>query len=387
MALPKKHINLTEKGEENTSPLSVISSNKQPAKKMKILVIQQKMIGDVLTSSIICEALRKEYPSSTIHYIVNSNTKPVILENPAFDQIIEFKNEYRESKLAFFKFLHQIRKSKYNLVIDAFGKLESNLISLFSGAPKRISYYKWYTQSVYTKVIKRASKPVTNASTAIENRLRLVLPENRLATDIIKPKIFLSEKEKEKAKEFLVTSNIDLQKPLIMISVVGSESIKTLPFEYMAKAIDEIVTITDADILFNYIPNQEKDARAVYNLTSSKTQKNIHFDVFGKSLREFIAILYHCDALIGNEGGAVNMAKALNKPTFTIFSPWIIKKDWNMFEDGINHDSIHLIDVRPELYGDTSPKKMKDESLKLYKEFTPEYILPKLNNYIKNLKL
>jgi len=105
---------------------------------MKILVIQQKMIGDVLTSTVICETLQQKYPDARIDYLVNSNTRPVVLENPFFNHIIEFKDSYRDNKIDFYKFLIEIRKAKYDLVIDAYGKLESNLITLFSGASKKI---------------------------------------------------------------------------------------------------------------------------------------------------------------------------------------------------------------------------------------------------------
>ncbi|MDH7447009.1 glycosyltransferase family 9 protein [Aquimarina sp. 2201CG14-23] len=354
---------------------------------MKILVIQQKMIGDVLTSTIICEALRKKHPDATIDYLVNSNTKPVILENPFFDQVIEFKNEYRDHKKKFYSFLKEIKKSKYDLVIDAYGKLESNLISYFSKAPKKVSFYKWYTQFLYSEVIYRKAEPITNASIAIENRLRLVYSESEMVSNIINPKIFLTEAETNASKAYLESHKITSEKPLVMIGVLGSEMRKTLPFEYMAKVIDEIVFTTKANILFNYIPNQEADAKSIYELTNTNTKKHIHFNVFGKSLREFIAILFHCDMLIGNEGGAVNMAKALDKPTFTIFSPWIIKKDWNMFEDGSIHDSVHLYDFKPELYGNKTPKEMKDSALELYKSFSSELIIPKLSSYLKNVKL
>ncbi len=353
---------------------------------MKILVIQQKMIGDVLTSTIICEALRKEYPNATIDFLVNSNTKSVIIENPFFDHIIEFKNEYQNDKRAFYTFLKEIRKSKYDHVIDVYGKLESNLITLFSGASKRVSFYKWYTQFLYTKTIKRNLVPITNASIAIENRLRLVFPENRITSEITRPKIFLTKEEKEKAFEFLESNGITTKTPLIMISVLGSEMRKTLPFEYMAEAIDAVVKNIEANILFNYIPNQEKDARTIYNLTMPKTQRHIHFDVFAKSLRGFLAILSHCDALIGNEGGAVNMAKALDIPTFTIFSPWIHKKDWNMFEDGERQTSVHLSDYMPELFLNKSTKELKKKSLELYPYFKTELFINQLHNFLrKNL--
>jgi len=54
---------------------------------MKILVIQQKMIGDVLVSSIICNNLRKAYPDAQIDYLVYESTTPVLEGNTAIDTI------------------------------------------------------------------------------------------------------------------------------------------------------------------------------------------------------------------------------------------------------------------------------------------------------------
>ena len=49
---------------------------------MKILVIQQKMIGDVLISSIICNNLRIAYPEAQIDYLIYPFTKPAVENNP-----------------------------------------------------------------------------------------------------------------------------------------------------------------------------------------------------------------------------------------------------------------------------------------------------------------
>ena len=136
-----------------------------------------------------------------------------------------------------------------------------------------------------------------------------------------------------------------------MISVLGSgDSARLIPWQQMAKIIDAVVDHTNGQILFNYIPKQIHEAKAVYNFCKAETKSKIFFDVFGKSLREFLCITHHCTALIGNEGGAVNMAKALNIPTFTIFSPWIKKEAWSMFEDGKSHVSVHLSDYQPQLF-------------------------------------
>ncbi|RZJ65805.1 MAG: lipopolysaccharide heptosyltransferase family protein [Flavobacterium sp.] len=341
------------------------------------------MIGDVLASSIICNNLRTIYPEAQIDYLIYPFTRPVVEGNPNIDNLILFKDEFRKSKKTFLKFLVSIRKTKYDLVIDAYGKLESNLVVGVSGAKTKIGFHKSYTRFVYDETIREKSKPDTNAGLAIENRLLLLKSLTDKPLDN-RPKIWLTDKEIIDGKSLLESHNIDLSKKLYMIGVLGSGDNKTYPFAYMAKLLDEIVAKTNATLLFNYIPIQEKQAREIFDLCKPETQENIKFHIVPGSIREFLALTYHCDALIGNEGGAVNMAKALGKPTFTIFSTWIKKEAWNAFDDGVHNVSVHLKDFKPELYGNKSAKEMKEKAMDLYGEFGPELVLPELKNYLDN---
>ena len=54
-----------------------------------------------------------------------------------------------------------------------------------------------------------------------------------------------------------------------------------------------------------------------------KTKKAIKNSLSPNSLRDYIVTVSRCQAVIGNEGGAINIAKGLSKPTFAIFSPII----------------------------------------------------------------
>jgi heptosyltransferase-2 len=78
------------------------------------------------------------------------------------------------------------------------------------------------------------------------------------------------------------------------------------------------------------------------------------------------------------------MAKALEKPSFIIFSPWIDKKGWATFEDGINHVSLHLNEFKPDLFISKTPKIVKEETTAFYTAFTPELIYPALNTFLEN---
>jgi len=347
----------------------------------KILVIQEKMIGDVLAGSIICNALKQTYPGAQIDYLVYDFTKPVIENNPNIDNIISFKDEYRKSRWAFLKFLFAIRKTEYDAVIDAYNKWESGIITLFSGAKKRIGYKKWYTRFFYDKTIEPNWKTLDSA---LVHRNQLTEALTGLEHTIEYPKIFLTDIEITDAKRLLAAS-LDSNLPVIMISVMGSDDIKSLPAAEMAKVLDLIAANTNAQLLFNYLPKQLDQAKDIYKLCTPATHQKILFDFYTKGLREFMAVLSQCHALIGNEGGAVNMAKALNIPTFTIFSPWINKNSWNMLNDEEKHVSVHLQDFQPEIYGNNHPKEFKSKATELYKKFTLNLYSDRLVSFVKRI--
>jgi heptosyltransferase-2 len=348
-------------------------------------VIQQKMIGDVLTSSILFEALRAKYPKAELHYLINIHTFPVVQHNPFVDKFQFFSPKEEKSKVALIKFAKNIRDERFDVVIDVYSKLSSNLITLYTGAKIRISKHKWYSSFLYTHPIKDKSKSSTKAGLAIENRLGL-LKSLDIPQQVIAPKIYLTKNEISNAKKYLTKNGIQMDKPIFMIGLLGSGENKTYPFDYMARVIDLIADKKpDCQILFNYIPKQATDAKSIFDLCSDKTKARINFDVYGRSLREFMGITTHCAALIGNEGGAVNMAKALGVPTFSIFSPWIYKEVWNIFVDDNKHSSVHLNDFKPELFKGKTESQLKKESLKLYKHFTPDLFSGTLKTYLNAL--
>jgi heptosyltransferase-2 len=352
---------------------------------MKILIIQQKRIGDVLTSSILANSLKDYYPNATIDYMCYANCVDVLKENKAISNIIVLEQKVRKNYLSLFKFIFKIRSQKYDVVIDAYSKLETNLITFFSGANYKISYEKDYSKIFYNHNIKRLPNGTkSNYGLAIENRLALLKPLIKEEITDFKPKIFLSNSEIEAAKKTILEANIPQNQPLFMIGILGSEWYKTYPLEKMAELLDYTVEKTNASLLFNYIPNQKEDALKLYNLCNEKTQKAIFFDIYGKSLREFLGLLSQCHALIGNEGGSVNMAKALYVPTFSLFSPSIDKETWQIFEDEKNI-SIHLKDLKPDIYAEHDEKFIKEHTFKYFEEYPIELIKEKLDAFFKEI--
>ena len=353
---------------------------------MKILVIQQKRIGDVLTSTIICNNLKTKYPDSTIDYMCYPNSVDVLKENPNIDNVIVLTNKVRKSIPSLFKFIFQIRRKKYDAVIDVYSKLETNLITLFSGAKYKVSYHKWYSNVFYNHSYERFDAVKSEHGLAIENRLLLLKPFISEKITDVKPKIFLKESEINDAKNLLKSHNIDTSKPLIMFGILGSEVYKTYPLEGMAKIIDFTVAKTNASIIFNYVPDQKDLAQEVYNYCSEETKKHIAFDLYCTELRSFLALLSQCEMLIGNEGGAVNMAEALEIPTFSIFTPSVRKETWQLFENEAKNASIHLKDLKPEIYEQHTEQYIKEHTFEYYAEYPLPLMLEKLETYFQEYK-
>ena len=348
---------------------------------MKIAVIQPKMIGDVLITSVIFEELKQKFPTAELHFIVNKNTIPVLENNSFIDKIIILDPNIEKGFLGFVKQMNRIRHEKYDIIIDSYSKLNTALFCKFSGAKKTISFNKSYSKFFYTDTIIRTKHSISTATKAVEHRLQLLKPLG-IDVQVIKPKLYLENSEIDEAINILTQNNIDLKRPIIMISAIGSSESQTYPLQYMAKVIDEITVNKSVQILFNYIPNQKKTALELYQLCKPETQKKIFFDVYAKSLREFMGLTSQCAALIGNEGGAINMAKALNIPTFTIFSPFILKNDWNMFENVTSNISVHISDYYPNL-----PLKNSKNDTGIYELLKPELFNNLLLLFLKNNKL
>src|SRR5690606_28486591 len=94
---------------------------------MKVLVIQQKMIGDVLVSTVIAQNLKRQFPNAQVDYLIEPFTQAVVENNPYIDNIILFDKTEN-----IFSYALKIRKIQYDVVIDAYDKLIIRIITFFS---------------------------------------------------------------------------------------------------------------------------------------------------------------------------------------------------------------------------------------------------------------
>lgn len=342
------------------------------------------MIGDVLISSLICENLKRTFPNATIDYLVNSNTLPVLENNPFIDNLIIFNESEHRGLLKLIRYSRQLKQNQYDVIIDAYSKIQSWVNVSLQKSPVKISYKKIGREILYTHNIVKHQQPKTHLGLSIEHRLSLLQPLGITDPVATEPKLYLTDKEKQIAKDVFKLHKVNPDRKTVMISLLGSDMTKTYPLNQMAKLVNEIGEVFDVNILFNYFPNQKNQALEVYNQLTDNTKSKVYFDLLGDDLRSFIAIANECDLIVGNDGGAINMSKALGKKSFIIFSPWIDKSVWATFEDGKNHVSVHLKDYFPEKFIQTDNKEIKKVVDSFYSLFDFELFKDKLKSFLNH---
>jgi heptosyltransferase-2 len=346
----------------------------------KILVIQNKRIGDVLISSVIANNLKKLFPKSYIAYFVYDYTAGVLEGNPNIDRIIAVNDRELKKIGKLLKMMRRIRKMDFDIIFDPYAKFQSRMICLSSRATMRIGHKKphkklklpFYSHTI--DLLKESSQP---CGKAIEDRVNLVSSVFELAEPDYVPRIYLSDGE----QSYNPVKNI--KGPLVMLGVLGSTPQKSMPYEYIVQLIDYLTANYQVTVLFNYAPHQKAEALKIFEACRDKRQ--INTDIYEDSIRGFIKLMNHCDLLLANEGGSVHIAKALGKPTFTIYSPYVNKSFWSSFEDSPLHKSVHLLEEKPDLYNSFTldeRRRIEQNPEQLYRELTPEIIFEKLKPYL-----
>lgn len=349
----------------------------------KILIIQNKRIGDVLISSVIANNYKKEHPKSIIHFLAYDYTHGVIQNNPNIDKIIAINDKELKKISTLIRLIKTVRKSKYDIIFDPYSKFQSRVICKFSKAKITVGHKsrkKLGNLGFYTNPVEIAKQKTQFCGKAIEDRIHLLKQASSISVIDYEPKIYLTEVEKKKKPLGKYAS-----KKTIVLGILGSTPQKSMPYSYIATLVDYIAKNYNVNIIFNYAPHQKEDALKIYSLC--QFQKNIVLDIYAESIRDFIVLMHNCDALVSNEGGTVHIAKAIKKPTFTIFSPYVNKDHWASFEDGNFHQSVHLLEMKPDLFKSFTfeeRKKMEENPDELYKQLTPEIIIPELDFFLKN---
>jgi ADP-heptose:LPS heptosyltransferase len=119
----------------------------------RFLIIQTAFIGDVVLATPLIEKLHAFYPDAEIDFLLRKGNEQLLTGHPYIHELLIWnKKENKQKNL--FRILSQIRKRKYDKVINVQRFFATGLITAFSGARETIGFDKNPMSFLFTRIVK-----------------------------------------------------------------------------------------------------------------------------------------------------------------------------------------------------------------------------------------
>ena len=288
---------------------------------MKILLIQTAFIGDVILATSLIESIYKKYPSAKIDFLLRKGNENLLQEHPLLNEVLiwDKKNKYK----SLFELIKKVRKSSYDAVLNLQRFGATGLLTAFSNSQLKAGFKKnpfsWAFTHKYEHVI------TTDATSPHEIERPPNLLESIKINEISKPKLYPSQSDKEKVKEFI-------KNDFICIAPTSVWFTKQFPLHKWIDFIEKLLLeeINNKILPQNFTihllgaPSDSENCQKIIDTLENKlNQKNLKFKVSnlaGKlSLMQSAALMQHAKLVLANDSAPLHLASSVNAPVCAVF--------------------------------------------------------------------
>ncbi|HXD34355.1 MAG TPA: glycosyltransferase family 9 protein [Pyrinomonadaceae bacterium] len=281
-----------------------------------ILVVDFGQLGDVVLSLPALRALRERYPNSKITVMVGKPGGEVVqLSGYANDTLVVDRVALRDGpKLIsigkIFKLVKEVRRRKFDLVIDLHSLSETNLLGFLSGAPKRL-YSRRPGRSLDFLANFTPSPPVERDHRArhlIDRYLDVLGPLGVAGADR-SPKLRTRAEDVEAVDKLLRKQKAESGAPLVGIFPGAGHPSRRWPLERFAE-LAEFLSRNDGVRPIVFAGPEERPL--VQQMKSLFPSSTIVFDRL--SIPQLAAAQARLAMLVSNDTGPMHIAAAVGTP-------------------------------------------------------------------------
>ena len=288
---------------------------------MKILLIKQTSLGDVLHMTPVIRALKKWKPESEIDIVTDKRALEILKNNPYINKlyvldIYKYEKEIFKSPLKFFStikefFSHikEVRKKKYDIAIDLQG-LERSVIFLYlCKAKKKYAKGKWaFVKSNYYVDI--------NAIVGLISFLNFFdCPNDGVDLDYFLPETIEEDFNKtiERIKQ---TKNFEIEKDYIVFSPFSRWETKDLSVNKAREIIAEIKKLKYIQIIVSATSDYDKECKEIVEGFDNVLDSSGLFN-----LTELAYLIKNSKCMLTVDSFPMHTGCAFKKPLIAIFGP------------------------------------------------------------------
>lgn len=275
----------------------------------RIALIKPSALGDVVHALPVLGALRHRFPDARISWVVNRSYQPLIDGHPALDETIPFdrgalKAGWGKAAGTALALARQLRRRRFDLVIDLQCLARSALMTLATGARRRVGLgtAREGARFAYTDVV-----PIPDAQNqhAIDHYWQVA---EAFGVGHL-PKRF-DVPVRPDARAWVQQQLRDLPRPWLAFGVGARWLTKRWPPDHFARLARRAQETFGGTVFFVGSPDEAPLAKQVINQLRGPWR-----DFVGTtSLPQLAGLLEAADVMVANDTGPLHLAAALGRP-------------------------------------------------------------------------
>ncbi|MBI5865899.1 MAG: lipopolysaccharide heptosyltransferase II [Planctomycetes bacterium] len=287
----------------------------------RILLIKPSSLGDIIHALPVLAALRRTWPNAHIAWLVGSSFAPLLEGHPLLNEIIPFDRRHYGTMwrnpmaaAAFVRFIRDIRRRRFDLVVDLQGLIRSGLIAYFGGVPRRVGFAdaREFGWMFYNERVRCPGGDVH----AVERNLH-VARHLQLAVDPVEFPLPITPAEREAARRLLREAAGGSIESFTAVIVGARWPSKLWPPRRFAELIDRLHASGAPRCVLLGAP----DDRCLADEIKAACVRP-PLDLVGRSnLRQLVALLDQAEQVYCLDSGPMHLAAALGKPLVALFGP------------------------------------------------------------------
>jgi ADP-heptose:LPS heptosyltransferase len=259
----------------------------------RMLLITLTNIGDIILTTPVIRALKKEFPDSRLDILVGPKGREIFELDPAVFKLIIYDKHIPISEKR--RLQIKLKKLKYDLVVD----LRNTVFPLLIGPKFR------------TSTIQRFPKEVIHSRKKHLHRLKSLGMENPDDSSYI----YIPEGDDAHISGLLDANKIS--GPIVAINPGAMSHIKRWEQEGFAEVADRLSSECGASVIFIGADNDRDVVSAVTSRMSNR-----FYDFVGKTnIRQLAALLKRSKLLLTNDSAPLHLGCAVGLKVLAIFGP------------------------------------------------------------------
>ncbi|HAF95374.1 MAG: hypothetical protein A2021_01000 [Elusimicrobia bacterium GWF2_52_66] len=275
----------------------------------KFLVMVFKGIGDVLLTTPLVRALKKNIPGAEIYFLTKKSSEKILRFNSCLSGVF-----VREETC-----LGEIRSRKLDTTMDFMNSSSSGAYALLSGAGRRLAFRHPLGRIFHNVLIEKEGPARYTVYDRLEMLKPLGVPHDGIGLDLR-----FAPENAEKALDFLKRSGLESARPsFVIFDITSPRRHRCWPPEKFIALADRLEADFRLRSVFLAGPGELDYVKSA--LSSAKSNHLLCSDF---DLLDIAALERHAALHAGVSSAPMHIAVSQGTPTFTVYSPNDSPKDW-----------------------------------------------------------